>query len=70
MKLFSLISLLCLVLFSNNWGKTGHQVVAEVASQYLSSSARQAVCELLDWASLVSVSNYADLIRSDRKYDK
>jgi len=28
------------------------------------------VYELLDGASLVSVSNYADLIRSDRKYDK
>lgn len=59
-----------LVFFSDDWGKTGHKVVAEVASQHLSNSARLAVDELLDGASLVSVSNYADLIRSDRNYDK
>ena len=70
MNFLSFISLLSLLLFSNDWGQTGHRVVGEVATYHLSDSARQAVEELLDGASLASGSNYADWIRSDRNYDK
>jgi hypothetical protein len=46
------------------WGSKGHQVIARIAMARLSSSARQAVAELLDSGeTLETVSNWAD----DRK---
>ena len=54
---------------ANDWGKTGHRVVGEVAEKYLDRRAKKAVSELLDGHSLAFVANYGDDIKSDRKYD-
>lgn len=55
---------------SEDWGKTGHRAVGEIASKYVSRKARKAIAELLDGNSLAEVSIYADEIRSDSKYRK
>ena len=65
----SFISLLYLLLFSSmDWGQIGHRVVGEVAEQYLTVRAQKAIDDLLDGASLASVSTFADEIKSDPKY--
>ena len=52
------------------WGKTGHRVVAEVASKYISKNTRISLDEILQGQSLAYVSTYADEIKSDKKYSK
>ena len=52
------------------WGKTGHRVVAEVASKYISKNTRISLDEILQGQSLAYVSTYADEIKSDKKYFK
>lgn len=52
-----------------SWGKIGHRIVGEIASQNLSSSAKHKVKELLGDETLAEVSNWADEIRSDPNYD-
>ncbi len=52
------------------WGKTGHRVTGEIASQHLTNRARKAIFKLLDGQSLAIVSTYADEIKSDRQYKK
>lgn len=54
---------------AEDWGKTGHRVVGEVAEKYLDRRAKKAVTRLLDGHSLAFVSNYGDDIKSDREYD-
>jgi nuclease S1 len=49
---------------SFNWGRTGHQVVANVAQERLSPAARKAVAALLEGATLASVSTEADAYRN------
>src|SRR5690554_7059610 len=68
---------LLLFVFSNpfsvladDWGKTGHRVVGEIAEEYLDEKAKRAISDLLDGHSLAFVANYGDDIKSDRKYDK
>lgn len=58
-----------LSVFADDWGKTGHRVVGEIAEKYLDSKAKRAISDLLDGHSLAFVSNYGDDIKSDRKYD-
>jgi hypothetical protein len=53
---------------NDDWGKTGHRAVGEIASKHLSRKARKAINDLLDGTSLAEVSIYADEIRSDSKY--
>lgn len=66
---FSNLGLLCILMFNSiDWGKTGHQVVGEVAQQYLTTKAQKEIEGLLNGASLVSVSNFGDEIKSDPKY--
>ena len=48
------------------WGKTGHRVVAEVASKYISKNTRTSLDEILEGQSLAYVSTYADEIKSDK----
>lgn len=55
--------------FADDWGKTGHRVVGEIAEQYLDSKAKRAIADLLDGHTLAFVANYGDDIKSDRKYD-
>lgn len=56
--------------FADDWGKTGHRAVGEIAEQYLTPKTKKAVSELLDGHSLAFVANYGDDIKSERKYDK
>jgi hypothetical protein len=75
MKKYILIIFLAFI-FSNtltaaeDWGKTGHRVVGEVAQKYLTHKTGKAISKLLDGHSLAFVANYGDEIKSDRQYDK
>jgi hypothetical protein len=51
------------------WGMTGHRVVGEVASTYLSSRARKGVQKILGAESLAMASNWPDFIKSDSTYN-
>jgi hypothetical protein len=82
MKYLLILSLIVLTSFSvtsnnmpsevleikNDWGKTGHRAVGEIASKHLNRKARKAIKDILDGTSLAEVSIYADEIRSDKKY--
>lgn len=66
---YSIKSLLYLLIFLPiDWGDTGHRVVGEVATQYLTSKAHKAIDDLLEGVSLAVVSTYGDEIKSDPKY--
>ena len=54
----------------NEWGKTGHRVIAQIAQEYLTDNTRDSINKILNGKSLVSISNYADEIKSDKKFDK
>ncbi|MBC7427718.1 MAG: S1/P1 nuclease [Bacteriovorax sp.] len=65
-----IIGLLCIVspkAFS--WGKEGHRIVGEIADRNISNDAKKGIAELLGDESLSRVANYADEIRSEKKYD-
>lgn len=69
----ALLLLLPLLSFSNDWGKTGHRVVGEIAERQLTENARQAINEILDGEGLATASTWADEMRSNpdwRPYDK
>lgn len=53
-----------------NWGKTGHRTVGQIANKYLKSKTKRKIAELLDGQSLAEVSNFADNIKSDKRYGK
>ncbi|MGB0367344.1 MAG: S1/P1 nuclease [Flavobacteriaceae bacterium] len=53
-----------------NWGKTGHRVVGEIASNYLTPKASKAVSDLLQGRSLARIGTWADEVRSNPAYDK
>ena len=55
---------------SEDWGKTGHRTVGEIATSVLSKKALKNIALILDGASLALVSNYGDDIKSDKKYRK
>ncbi len=69
------IVVLLVSIFSNglfaaeDWGKTGHRVVGEIAGKYLNKKAEKEITRLLNGHSLAFVANYADDIKSDRQYD-
>jgi hypothetical protein len=50
------------------WGATGHRVIGEVASQHISKRTKKAIKKLLEGQSLAYISNYADDIKSDKRY--
>lgn len=54
---------------SDDWGKTGHRVVGEIAEKNLSKKAQREISKLLNGHSLAFVANYGDDIKSDRQYD-
>lgn len=67
-----LFLLLPLLSFSNDWGKTGHRVVGEIAERHLTKKALNQVMDLLDGESLATASTWADEMRSNpnwRQYD-
>ena len=76
--LFPILLLLLLLgvgtsLFANDWGKTGHRIVGEIAERQLSDDVKDIVYDILDGESLAVVSTWADEMRSNpnwRPYDK
>jgi len=70
--LFSTFFLGCftMTLASNDWGKTGHRAVGEIAQDYLNGKTKRKIAELLDGQSLAFVSTFGDDIKSDRAFDK
>jgi len=52
------------------WAKTGHRTVGEVAQKHLKGKTKRAIKKLLDGYDLAFVSNFADEIKADRKYNK
>lgn len=67
-----LFLLLPLLSFSNDWGKTGHRVIGQIAQDNLTETALKAVTELLDGETLATVSTWPDEMRSNpdfRPYD-
>lgn len=49
------------------WGKTGHRVVGEIASKYLTKNSKNEVQKILNGHSMAEVSNFLDNIKSDPK---
>ena len=63
----------CSSLFANDWGKTGHRVIGQIAQDNLTEKALKAITELLDGETLATVSTWPDEMRSNpdfRPYDK
>ena len=52
------------------WGPTGHRVVAEIAQQHLTKTARERIEKLLHGYTLADVANWPDELRSEKRYDK
>lgn len=69
MKKLIFAVLCCLPLTAFGWSKIGHYTVAEVAQSQLTRRAEKKITKILDNASLAMVSNYADNIKSDKKYN-
>ena len=57
-------------LFANDWGKTGHRIVGEIAERQLTDKVKEKVYDILDGESLASVSTWADEMRSNPDFDK
>lgn len=51
------------------WGKTGHRVIGKIAEENLSPVAQEQITALLGHADLARISNWADDIKSDPKWD-
>lgn len=70
----SIASLLFLIAFqcysNEDWGKTGHRTVAEIANDYLSENAKVKIKLILKGQSMAVASTYADEIKSDDRYDE
>lgn len=69
---WSLMTILVLVFTveANAWGPTGHRVVAEIAERHLTTAARERVEHLLGGHSLAEMANWADELRSEKRFDK
>lgn len=58
-----------LPLQSMAWGPTGHRVVGEIASSYLTSKAAKEVQKILGNETMALASTWADFIRNDSNYN-
>ncbi|WP_405325825.1 S1/P1 nuclease [Leeuwenhoekiella sp. LLG6367-2.1] len=58
------------ILSANDWGRTGHRATAAVAERYLTSKTKKEIKKLLGSDNLVTVSTYADDIKSYEEYRK
>ena len=54
----------------NDWGKTGHRIIGEIAERQLSDDVKDIVYDILDGESLAVVSTWADEMRSNPSFDK
>jgi len=64
------ILITCQGFSKDDWGKTGHRAVAEIAKQYLSEKAKASINLLLDGQSMTVASTFADEIKSDDNFDE
>jgi len=72
-KLLLLFLTLPLLSFGNDWGKTGHRIVGEIAERQLTDEVKEIVYDILDGESLSSVSTWPDEMRSNvnfKEWDK
>ena len=69
MKKILILLLLPTMLFADDWGKTGHRVIGQIAQDNLTPQARGAINLLLEGETLATASTYADEIRSNPDYD-
>jgi len=60
--------LLCTLATLLAFGKTGHRIVGKIAENHLSESAKAEIKKLLGNTNLAAVSNWADFIRSYKKW--
>lgn len=69
-KISFLFLFLVQVSFANDmvWSKTGHRTIGLVAEEHLTRKTKKALRKLLNGESLAEVANFADEIKSDRKY--
>lgn len=63
-----LLLLLAISLQGFSWGSTGHRVVGQIASSYLSCKAKRNIRKILGTESVAISSNWADFIKSDTAY--
>lgn len=70
MRKLLLILLLPTMLFADDWGKTGHRVIGQIAQDNLTPAATSAINELLGGETLATVSTWADEMRSNPEFDK
>ena len=68
-KYLSILILSLISLQGFGWGQTGHRVVGEIASRYLTRKAKKNIEAVLGNQSLAMCSNFMDEIKSDRQYD-
>lgn len=65
------VVLYCSFCFANDdWGKTGHRTIAEIAGEYLSDKAKAKIKLILQGQSMAVASTYADEIKSDESFDE
>ena len=69
-KLLLILLLLPTMLFADDWGKTGHRVIGQIAQDNLTPTAIAAINELLGGETLATVSTWADEMRSNPDFDK
>ncbi|MEO8793817.1 MAG: S1/P1 nuclease [Daejeonella sp.] len=75
MKFTNLKNLVLISLFiyapvqSMAWGMTGHRVVGEIASCYLTKHTKNEISSILGTESMAMASNWADFIKSDPSYN-
>ena len=55
---------------NDTWGKNGHRVIGEIATQNLTRQTLKVVNEILDGQSLALVSTWADEMKSNSEFDK
>lgn len=68
-KIFLFVALISVHIYAeNDWGKTGHRTVGEIAKEHISKKTSKKIAALLDGESLAFVSIYADEIKSDKKF--
>lgn len=68
-----LLLLIPFLSFGNDWGKTGHRIVGEIAERQLTEEVKEIVYDILNGESLSSVSTWPDEMRSNpdfNQYDK
>ncbi len=67
--LFLLAMSIPISISAEEWGKTGHRAVGEIAEKHLDRRTKKAVAGLLDGHSLAFVGPFGDEIKSDHRYD-